>query len=134
MWPDHRIQNLLGIELPIIQAPMAGAVSSDMVIAVSEAGGLGSLPCAMLSLEQARTELGIIRQRTSRPINVNFFCHEPPQADTAREKAWRERLKPYYVEIGLDPENSPASVNRAPFDGGLCDVVTEFAPEVVSFH
>src|SRR3954447_15513405 len=99
MWPDYRIQNLLGIELPIVQAPMAGAVSSEMVIAVSEAGGLGSLPCAMLSAEQARTELGIIRQRTSRPINVNFFCHEPPQPDAARDKAWRQLLKPYYAEV-----------------------------------
>ena len=68
MWPDHRLQNLFGIELPIIQAPMAGAVSSEMVIAVSEAGGLGSLPCAMLSPEQVRTELGIIRQRTSQRL------------------------------------------------------------------
>src|SRR5215203_2186899 len=103
MWPDHCLQNLFGIELPIIQAPMAGAVSSEMVIAVSEAGGLGSLPCAMLSPEQVRTELGIIRQRTSRPINLNFFCHRLPRADPARMAAWKQRLEPYYVELGLDP-------------------------------
>lgn len=81
MWPDRRIQDLLGIELPIIQAPMAGPVLSDMVIAVAEAGGLGSLPCALLSPDQFRTELGIVRQRTSRPVNVNFFCHKPPKQD-----------------------------------------------------
>src|SRR5829696_6326933 len=98
MWPDHRIQNLLGIEHPIIQAPMAGAGASEMVIAVSEAGGLGSLPCAMLSPDQVRTELGIIRQRTARPINLNFFCHRPPQADPARMAAWKQRLEPYYVD------------------------------------
>lgn len=67
MWPDRRLVDLFGIELPIVQAPMAGSATSEMVIPISEAGGLGSLPCAMLSLEQVRTELGIIRQRTSPP-------------------------------------------------------------------
>src|SRR5215212_1303031 len=112
MWPDHRIQNLLGIELPIIQAPMAGAVSSEMVIAVSDAGGLGSLPCAMLTPEQVRTELGIIRQRTSQPINLNFFCHRPPRDDPARMAVWKRRLEPYYVELGLDP-NAPRPLRPA---------------------
>src|SRR5690348_16648045 len=104
MWPDHRIQNLFKIELPIIQAPMAGSVGSEMVIAVSEAGGLGSLPCAMLNPEQMRAEIGIIRQRTSRPINLNFFCHRAPQADAAREGAWKRRLENYYLDLGLDPQ------------------------------
>ncbi len=85
MWPDRRILDLFGIELPIIQAPMAGANGAELVIAVCEAGGLGSLPCAMLAPDQARAELGIIRQRTSRPVNVNFFCHVPPQPDARRE-------------------------------------------------
>jgi nitronate monooxygenase len=134
MWADHRIQDLFGIELPIIQAPMAGSVGSEMVIAVSEAGGLGSLPCAMLSPEQMRTELGIIRQRTSRPINLNFFCHNPPQADPAREAAWKRRLESYYVELGLDPQAPAPAAARAPFDGAMCGLVEEFAPEVISFH
>jgi nitronate monooxygenase len=134
MWPDRRILDLVGIELPIIQAPMAGAVSSDMVIAVSDAGGLGSLPCAMLSPEQARTELGIIRQRTSRPINVNFFCHPLPKADPAREHAWKDRLKPYYHELGLDPEAPTPAPSQMSFDSATCDLIEEFKPEVVSFH
>src|ERR671913_745713 len=104
MWLDDRIQDLFGIELPIIQAPMAGSVGSEMVIAVSEAGGLGSLPCAMLSPEQMRNELGIIRQRTSRSINLNFFCHQPPQVDPVRENAWKQLLESCYVEFGLDPQ------------------------------
>ena len=134
MWPDRRLLDLFGIEVPIIQAPMAGSVTSEMVIAVSEAGGLGSLPCAMLSPEQVRTELGIIRQRTSRPINLNFFCHTPPQTDPAREQAWKERLRGYCGELGLDPQApTPASV-RMPFDSATCDLVEEFKPEVVSFH
>jgi nitronate monooxygenase len=134
MWPDCRILDLLGIELPIIQAPMAGSVGSEIVIAVSEAGGLGSLPCAMLNPEQMRNELGVIRQRTSRPINLNFFCHQPPQADPAREKAWKRRLEGYYVELGLDPQAPAPAAARAPFDHTMCDLVEEFRPEVVSFH
>jgi nitronate monooxygenase len=134
IWPDHRIQDLFGIELPIIQAPMAGANGAEMVIVVSEAGGLGSLPCAMLSPEQMRTELGIIRQRTSRPINLNFFCHSPPKADAAREAAWQQRLESYYRELGLDPAAPVASASRAPFDSAMCGLVEEFTPEVVSFH
>jgi nitronate monooxygenase len=134
MWPDHRVRDLFNIELPIIQAPMAGSVGSEMVIAVSEAGGLGSLPCAMLSPEQMRNELGIIRQRTSLPINLNFFCHQPPQADSARENAWKQRLASYYFELGLDPQAPVPAAARAPFGSTLCDLVEEFAPEVVSFH
>lgn len=134
MWPDRRIQDLLGIELPIIQAPMAGSVGAEMAIAVSDAGGLGSLPCAMLSPEQVRTEVGVIRQRTSRPINLNFFCHAPPVANPAREEAWRRRLASYYVELGLDSKAPVPTAGRAPFDGAMCDLVEEFRPEVVSFH
>ena len=68
MWPNDRLIKLCGIELPIIQAPMAGSAFSDMAVAVSQAGGLGSLACALLSVENARKELETIRRRTSRPI------------------------------------------------------------------
>lgn len=134
MWPDRRILDLLGIDLPIIQAPMAGPVFSDMVIAVAEAGGLGSLPCALMDAQQVRKELGVIRLRTDRPINVNFFCHRPPQTDPVREARWRERLKPYYVEFGLDPDAPVPPSHRAPFDDELCGLVEELRPQVVSFH
>ena len=100
MWPNNRILELFGIQLPIIQAPMAGSVLSEMVVAVSEAGGLGSLPCALLSLEQMRNELEAIRRQSTRPINVNFFCHTPPRVDANRETVWRQRLQRYYVEWG----------------------------------
>jgi nitronate monooxygenase len=134
MWPDNRVLDLFGIELPIIQAPMAGAVLSDMVIAVSEAGGLGSLPCALLSVEQARSELETIRRKTSRPINMNFFCHQQPPEDPVREMQWRRRLDGYYTELELDHNTHAASSNRAPFDDKMCDLVAEFHPKVVSFH
>jgi hypothetical protein len=133
-FPDRHIQNLFSLEFPIIQAPMAGSVGSEMVIAVSEAGGLGSLPCAMLTPEQAKTELGVIRQRTARPINVNFFCHQPPEYNSAVEAAWKERFRPYYAEFALDPDTATAAGARMPFDSAMADVVAEFAPEVVSFH
>ncbi len=134
MWGDRRITDLFGIELPIVQAPMAGVQGSELVIVVSEAGGLGSLPCAMLSPEQVRTELGIIRQRTNKPINVNFFCHTPPLPNADREAAWKRRLATYYVEFGLDPAAPIPFANRAPFNEELCGLVEEFRPEVVSFH
>ncbi len=133
-WPNRRILDLLGIELPMIQAPMAGAQLSAMAIAVSEAGGLGSLPCAMLNQEQARAELCAFREATRRPINVNFFCHRPPNHDARREAAWRERLARYYVELGLDSAGLATGPGRGPFDEAMCEVVEEFRPEVVSFH
>jgi nitronate monooxygenase len=133
-WPDRAILDLFKIELPIIQAPMAGANLSEMVIAVAEAGGLGSLPCAMLSPEQMRSELGSIRRRTSKPFNANFFCHASSNFDPSREAAWRNRLEQYYVELGLDPIAQYPASERAPFDAARCDIVCEFRPEVVSFH
>jgi len=131
---DRSLLDLLGIDLPIIQAPMAGANGSAMVIAVSEAGGLGSLPCAMLSGDKARAEIGVIRQQTAKPYNVNFFCHTPAAPDPARAAAWKQRLADYYREFGLDPEAEAPSVNRAPFDEAMCDMVEDLKPPVVSFH
>ncbi len=83
------LQSLLGIEHPIIQAPMAGSQGSALAIALSNAGGLGSLPCAMLGIDAMRKELAAIRTGTSRPYNVNFFCHTPPEPDAVREAAVR---------------------------------------------
>lgn len=133
-WPNKSLLDMIGLELPIIQAPMAGPVFADMVVAVSEAGGLGSLPCAMMSAEFAQSELARIRERTSRPINVNFFCHDQPADEPGRDMAWRRVLEPYYREFGLDPEVPHASSSRIPFDEEFCALVEEFRPEVVSFH
>src|SRR5271167_2489382 len=133
-WPDRRILDLFSIDLPIIQAPMAGPGTPQLAIAVSEAGGLGSLPCAQLSLNQAREALDIIRQGTSRPINLNFFCHPPPKADPVRALAWRARLASYYVEQGLDPEAPVPASSRMPFDSAYCALVEEYSPKVVNFH
>jgi nitronate monooxygenase len=134
MGPDKRIRNLLGIELPIIQAPMAGVAFSDMVIGVSEAGGLGSLACALSTRDQIIEEVEIIRRKTSRPINLNFFCHQSPKADAERESAWQRVLQPYFVELGLDPKTLPPAPARATFDSAMCDLVAGLKPNVVSFH
>jgi nitronate monooxygenase len=134
MWPDRRIIDLFGIEHPIVQAPMAGPGTPELAIAVAEAGGLGSLPCAMLTPEQIRKDLSVIRQRTSRPINLNFFTHTPPQPDPDRDARWKARLLPYYAELGVDPDKPVPNVNRAPFSDAACEIVEEFKPEIVSFH
>ncbi len=134
MWPRTDLTDLLKIEHPIIQAPMAGATGSEMAIAASEAGGLGSLPCAMLDPARARAEIGVIRQRTDKPLNVNFFCHAPPKPNSDRDAAWKAELADYYVELGLEVPDSVPSGGRAPFDEAMCEVVEEFKPEVASFH
>lgn len=125
---------LLSIDLPIIQAPMAGAQGSALAVAVSNAGGLGSQPCAMLGLDTLRKELALIQAQTSKPFNVNFFCHVPPTPDPAREALWRRTLLPYYRELGLDPSTVPAGPGRAPFGHEAADLLSEIEPAVVSFH
>jgi nitronate monooxygenase len=128
------IYEFFGIELPIIQAPMAGVQGSALAIAVSNAGGLGSLPCAMLSLDALRAELAAVAAGTSRPVNVNFFCYTPPQSDPNKETAWRNVLRPYYDELGLDISGIASGAGRVPFSHEAADVLSEFKPPVVSFH
>jgi nitronate monooxygenase len=133
-WPDTRLLQLLDIELPILQAPMAGASGSAMAIAVGTAGGLPSLPCAMLNAEQIREEVSLIRQHTRAPLNLNFFCHSSPAADPERDDAWKTLLQPYYHELGANFEVPTPTSNRHPFDAAACALVEELKPEVVSFH
>ncbi|MCF8466950.1 MAG: nitronate monooxygenase [Sneathiella sp.] len=134
MWPNHRLLDLLQIDLPIIQAPMAGANGSAMVIAVSEAGGLGSLPCAMLDEDKMRAETGVIRQQTDRPFNMNFFCHTAVAPTDEQQAAWTARLAPFYAEYGIDPSAVASAPVRRAFDDGMCALVEEVRPKVVSFH
>ena len=110
------LQRLLGIELPIIQAPMAGVQGSALAVAVSNAGGLGSLPCAMHSPDVVRQELAAITAQTAKPYNVNFFCHAPPEHDATRDIIWQQVLSPYYKEYGIDVSAIPAGPGRMPFN------------------
>ncbi len=128
------LTHTLGIALPILQAPMAGAQGSELAIAVARAGGLGALPCAMLSPDAMAEELGAIRAATDAPINVNFFCHAPPAPDPAAQTRWHEALAPYYAEFDLDIGAVPEGPGRRPFDHEACDALAPFRPEVVSFH
>ncbi len=128
------LQDLFGIELPIVQAPMAGVQGSALAIAVSNAGGLGSLPCAMLAADSLRAELSAICERTSKPFNVNFFCHTPPEPDADREHAWRSALDSYYQEFAIAADDIPQGTGRVPFDQTAADILNHFKPPVVSFH
>ncbi len=129
-----RLTELLKIELPVIQAPMAGVQGHALTVAVSNAGGLGSLPCAMLSADALRAELTAITRQTTRPYNVNFFCHQAPVPDAARETAWRQVLSPFFDELGLDVDSIPGGPGRLPFSAESVELLEEFKPPVVSFH
>ncbi len=135
MWPDRRLLDLFKIDHPIMQAPMAGAMDAELAIAVARAGGLGALPAGMLNAEQLRAQVTQFRAATgNKPINLNFLAHKMPVPNNAREHAWREKLKPYYVEFGIDPAAPVTTANRMPFDAAMCAVVEELKPDVVSFH
>jgi nitronate monooxygenase len=134
MWPDRRLLDLFGIELPIIQAPMANASAVDMAVAVANAGGLGSYPCAALTDDKITAGVADIRTRTNRPINLNFFCHKPAPPDEARDAAWLKRLAPYYAELGAEIPKLPLKASIVPFTASTCAVVEKLAPAVVSFH
>ena len=128
------LRQLLGVGLPIIQAPMAGVQGSALAIAVSNAGGLGSLPCAMLGLDTMRSELATIKAQCGKPFNVNFFCHVPPLANAERDGVWRGVLAPYYKELGIEADSIPSGPGRIPFSSEAADLLSEFKPAVVSFH
>ena len=120
--------------LPIIQAPMAGSQGVELCVAVCQAGGLGSIPSAMLTPAALRDEIAAVRARTSAPFNVNFFCHVAPAADAERQARWLESLAGAYAEAGLDPSAVGSGPGRAPFDAAMAEVVEALKPAVVSFH
>lgn len=126
--------SFLGTALPLIQAPMAGVQGHALAAAVCNAGGLGSIPAAMLSLDALRNELTQLTALTDKPYNVNFFCHTPPALDATREAVWQQALQPYYEELGLSLADIVPGPGRAPFSEAVADVVGPFKPAVVSFH
>ena len=128
------LTKLLGTSLPLIQAPMAGVQGHALAAAVCLAGGLGSLPCATLTVDAMVQELTALRALTERPFNVNFFCHQQPEPDAAREQAWRTALQPYFAELGLDASAVPGGPGRLPFSAEVAQALAPFRPAVVSFH
>lgn len=124
---------LLDVELPLIQAPMAGVQDEELAIAVSTAGGVGSMPCALL--EPVRLETALRRFAShERPINLNFFCHEMAEPDETNEERWRQALKPYYLESGIELTAPSTAGARRPIDAATVDLLEAFRPPVVSFH
>ena len=132
---DHTaaLCKLLGISLPVIQAPMAGAQTSALTLAASSVGALGSLPCAMLSPAQIAAELQTLRN-AARPYNLNFFVHQSAAPDAARELLWRAALAPYARELDVDLAAVPAAAARSPFSHELAELIAPFRPPVLSFH
>ena len=126
--------NPFGTPLPIIQAPMAGVQGTALAVAVAQAGGLGSLPCAMLSAAALEAELQVLRAHPQARFNLNFFCHTPAPPDTAREQAWAAQFAAYYAQWGVDANAATGAPARLPFNRAMADLVCALAPAVVSFH
>jgi nitronate monooxygenase len=133
-WADTRLLDLFGIEVPIIAAPMANFAGVDLAVAVAEAGGLGSLPCAALNPDQIRAGAAEFRSRSNKPLNFNFFCHTVAPADQAKDRAWLARIAPYFAELGVEPPKLPLTGGHPPFGEAECAAIEELRPEIVSFH
>ncbi len=124
----------LGMRYPIIQAPMAGVQNTELAMAVTGAGALGSLPAAMLSTAELRKALEQLAASGPGSFNINFFCHRQSEPDPAEEQRWREALAPYYAEFGVDARAETTAPGRAPFNAEHATLLGEFRPAVVSFH
>ena len=124
----------LGMRYPIIQAPMAGVQNTELAMAVTGAGALGSLPAAMLSTAELRKALELLATSGPGPFNINFFCHRQSEPDPAEEQRWREALAPYYAEFGVDARAETTAPGRAPFNAEHAALIGKFRPAVVSFH
>lgn len=135
MSTDTAFMARLGIQLPIIQAPMAGVATPELAAAVSNAGGLGSLGIGPSNVDQARAMIEKTRALTSRPFNINLFCHAPAQPDAAREAAWLKYLQPLFDEVGTPlPATLKAGYPSFIEDDAMLQMLLELRPAVVSFH
>jgi len=132
-------------KLRLIQAPMAGSQNHCLAAAVFKAGGLGSIPAAMLNAVQLQHELSAYQEVIATdpqqahwggklPVNLNFFCHATPAAQPEKEAAWRMKLTPLYQAHGIDPSSVGAGPGRAPFSEDSLKLMVAIKPAVVSFH
>jgi nitronate monooxygenase len=130
----EKIKGLFDTDFPIIQSPMAGVQDSKLTIAVCQAGGLGSLPCGMLSTDKVVSEIKLIKKATATPYNLNFFCHEIPDYNQKKQSIWQAQLNPYFTELGVECESMPSRATRIPFNHDVADAIERFHPEFISFH
>ena len=133
MWPKTDLIELLQIQYPIIQAPMAGPTTPALAAAASNAGALGSLGCAMLDPGQLRDAYAETRRATNGAINLNFFVHVDPETPADGAAGMRRRLAPYYTELELG-EVPPPTLTAPAFNPALLEVLLELQPRVASFH
>ena len=127
------LPELLGIEHPLIQAPMSGVTTPELASAVSNAGALGSLGCGILPAEAVREQVAALRGLTNRSFNLNFFAHPKPNSDEASAMRASSRLQPYYDELGLGSVPDPTEPFPT-FDQKRLELALELRPRVVSFH
>jgi len=134
MWPDRRLCDLLQIETPIIQAPMAGSVTPELASAVSNAGALGSLGCGVSSVAEIREAVDALKHGTNRPFNLNFFISEAPETEEKVLQDTRERLQPWYEKLGLGETPNTLPALGPGFDEDRLELILQLKPAVVSFH
>lgn len=126
---------ILGVTVPIVQAPMAGVATPELAAAVSNAGGLGSLGVGASDAVGAGAMIDELRARTAQAFNVNLFVHAAPREDRAREKAWIEALRPLFAAFGSEPpEGLHAPYRRFDDDPEMLALLLDRKPAVVSFH
>lgn len=125
----------LGLELPIIQAPMAGVSSPALAAAVSHAGALGSIGVGATDAESARQMIEAVRRVTHRALNVNVFCHRPPTANAEVEASWLAHLQPHFTRFGASAPTELKQIYRSFLeDESMLQMLLEERPAVVSFH
>ena len=131
----NHLARMLGIRIPVIQAPMAGVSTPEMAAAVSNAGGLGSLGVGNLDAGAAREMVRAVRALSDGPFNVNVFCHPPAIPDPEREAAWLSRLGPHFARYGAKPSGGLREIYRSFLvDDAMLDVLVTERPSVVSLH
>jgi nitronate monooxygenase len=133
-WPDRRLLDLFGIDVPMLLAPMANSAGVELAIEVAREGGLGALPCAALDAAEIEAGVAAFRAKTDAPLNTNFFCHSPEPDEPERDRAWLAHLAPYFEAAGVAPPGLPLSAGHAPFGEPECAAVEAARPEIVSFH
>lgn len=123
----------LGIKIPLLQSPMAGVQDWQLAVAVANAGGLGAIPCGMLTANKVVEQIEAFRAHSDQNYNLNFFCHKMSPIDQQSLHNWEQRLAPHYEKLGADLPRDTGQL-RLPFDRKMADAIEAFKPPVISFH